>query len=397
MASFPMDIVTDVLHRLPATTLVRCLLLSKPCFSLINSPDFIASHLKRTLETEDHIMILLLTILRLLSLIENPLLTGGFTQFFGSVNGIIGLTNPPTDFALFNPSTRKIHPLPVAPIDFPERSLTRRQYVFYGLGHDSVTDDYKVVRMIQSKDRGGDDESVGYPFEVKVFSLKSNKWKRVQLLSEDVEILFDSFFFRLLYRRGNGVLVSNSLHWILIHNEGDFGMNTIIRYDLATDELGLVSFSHDVYCKGMDIGVLGGCLCMMCYNEVRHADVWIMREYGGEWSKFLSVPQPESVVSFEFVRPLVYSKDRRKILFEINNGKLFWFDLGSKSFETLVIKGCEDLQCNAEIVVSSLVLGCKGDLGRAREKKMMQKGNKRWGAHLYNVLSYLFLFLDSDI
>ncbi|KAF8118018.1 hypothetical protein N665_0006s0022 [Sinapis alba] len=384
MASLPKDIVNDVFHRLPATTLVRCLVLSKPCFSLINSPDFIASHLKRTLETEDHIMILLRSYLRLrtvyldapdkVSLVEHPLRTGGFTEVFGSVNGIIGLTNSPTDIALFNPSTRKIHRLPVEPIDFPERSITR-QYVFYGLGHDSVSDDYKVVRMIQSKDRG--DESFGYPFEVKVFSLKSNKWKRIDLLPEDVEILFDNFYFHLLYRRGNGVLASNNLHWILIHNEGDIGMNTIIRYDLATEDLRILSFPHDVYCKGMDIGVLDGCLCMMCYNELSHADVWIMREYGGKWSKFISVPQPETVVSFEFVRPLIYSKDRSKILLEINNGKLFWFDLASKSFESLVIKGCEGLQCNAEIVVSSLVLGCKGDPRRVGEKKMVQKGNKR--------------------
>ncbi|KAL0709553.1 hypothetical protein Bca4012_016531 [Brassica carinata] len=384
MATLPMDTVADVFHRLPATTLVRCRVLSKPCCSLIDSPDFIASHLKRTLETGDHIMILLRTHLRLRtvyldapdkpSIVDHPLRTGGFTEVFGSVDGIIGLTNSPTDLALFNPSTRKIHRLPVAPLDFPESSITR-EYVFYGLGHDSASDDYKVVRMIQSKDRV--DESYGYPFEVKVFSLKSNKWKRIDLLPEDVEILFDNFYFQLLYRRGNGVLAGNSLHWILIHNEGHFGMNTIVRFDLATEELGLVSFSHDVYCKGMDIGVLDGCLCMMCYNELRHAEVWIMREYGGEWSKFVSVPQPETVISFEYVRPLVYSKDRSKILMEINNGKLFWFVLASKSFEMLRINVSEGLQLNAEIVVSSLVLGCKGDPRRVGEKKMVQKGNKR--------------------
>ncbi|KAL0709557.1 hypothetical protein Bca4012_016535 [Brassica carinata] len=128
----------------------------------------------------------------------------------------------------------------------------------------------------------------------------------------------------------------------------------------------------------MDIGALDGCLCMMCYSELSQVDVWIMRSIEGEWSKFVSVPKPETVESFKFVRPLIYSKDRSKILLEINNGKLFWFDLGSKSLESLVIKGCEGLPCNAEVVVSSLVLGCKGDPRRAQEKKiiMLQKGNK---------------------
>ncbi|KAL0709555.1 hypothetical protein Bca4012_016533 [Brassica carinata] len=127
----------------------------------------------------------------------------------------------------------------------------------------------------------------------------------------------------------------------------------------------------------MDIGVLDGCLCLMCYSEFSHVDVWILRECEGEWCKFITVSKPETVVSFKFVRPLIYSKDRSKILLEINNGKLFWFDLESKSFEVLGIKGCHEGPCNAEIVVSSLVLGCKGVAGRAGEKKMMQKGNKR--------------------
>nr|XP_018472555.1 PREDICTED: F-box protein At4g22390-like isoform X1 [Raphanus sativus] len=384
MANMPMDIVNDVFLRLPATTLLRCRVLSKPCFSLIDSPDFVASHLKRTLETEEHIMLLLQSprLLRTmyidapdkLSLVEHPLQTGGFTEVFGSVNGLIGLTNSPTDLAIFNPSTRKIHRLPIEPIEFPERSITR-QYVFYGLGHDSVSDDYKVVRMVQCKHKDG---YGGYPFEIKVFSLKSNRWKRIHLRSE-VQLLLVNFYYNLVYRSGNGVLASNSFHWILPRSEGYIDLNRIIRFDLASDDLGVLSFPEDLHYEDyMDLGVLDGCLCLMCYSESIHVDVWILREYGGEWSKFISVTAPETVGgSFEFVRPLIYSKDKSKILLEINNGKLFWFDLASKSFERLEIKGFGEGMCNTDIVVSSLVLGCKGHPRRAQEKKMMQKGNKR--------------------
>ncbi|KAF3512786.1 hypothetical protein F2Q69_00000645 [Brassica cretica] len=395
MANMPMDIVNDVFLRLPATTLVRCRLLSKPCLSLIDSPDFVASHLKRTLETEEHLMILLLShrLLRTMYLdapdklsdVDHPLQTGGFTEVFGSVNGLIGLTNSPVDLAIFNPSTRKIHRLPIEPIDFSEQFITREN-VFYGLGYDSVSDDYKVVRMIQSKYKGdGVEESFGYALEIKVFSLKSNSWKRIHLLFE-VQILFIYFYYDLLYRRGNGVLASNSLHWILPRTGGHTAFNTIIRFDLASDDLGVLSFPNDLYLEDdMDIGVLDGCLCLMCYSESSHVGVWILREYEGKWSKFITVPKPETVVSFEFVRPMIYSKDRSKILLEINNGKLMWFDLESKGFETLGIKGCEG-PCTAEIVVSSLVLGCKGDPRRAQEKKMMLKGNKRLYACLFKIL-----------
>lgn len=158
-----MYIVNDVFLRLPATALVRCRVVSKPCFALIDSPEFVASHLKRTLETEEHLMILLRSprLLRTvylyapdnLSDLAHPLQTGGFAEVFGSVNGVVGLTSSPLDIALFNPSTWKIHRLPIEPIDFPESSITREN-VFYGLGYDSVSDDYKVVRMIQDKDKG---------------------------------------------------------------------------------------------------------------------------------------------------------------------------------------------------------------------------------------------------
>ncbi|KAL0709552.1 hypothetical protein Bca4012_016530 [Brassica carinata] len=216
MANMPMDIVADVFLRLPATTLLRCRVLSKPCCSLLDSPDFIASHLKRTLETEEHLKILLQSHRRLRRLhfegpdrfsdVDHPLRTGDYTKVFGSVNGLIGLTNSPLVLALFNPSTRTIHRLPI-----------------------------------------------------------------------------------------------------------------------------------------------------------------------------------ESVVSFKFVRPLIYSKDRSKILLEINSKRLMWFDLVAKSFETLEIKGCKGPR-NAEILVSSLVLGCKSVSRRAPEKRMLQKGNKSWYAHLCSLV-----------
>ncbi|WZY80577.1 hypothetical protein YC2023_026961 [Brassica napus] len=366
MANLPMDIVTDVFLRLPATTLVRCRVLSKPCFSLIDSPDFVASHLKRTLETEEHLMILLRSprLLRTvyldapdkLSDVDHPLQTGGSTEVFGSVNGLI-------DFQSINSQNP---PLADCAYRFPGKFHHSR------VCYDSVSDGYKVVRMIQSKDEGDDGR---YPFQIKVFSLKSNKWKRIHLHFE-VQIRFVYFFYNLLCRRRNGVLASNSLHWILHRSQGYKACNTIIKFDLASDDLGVLSLPQDLYCgDDMDIGVLDGCLCLMCYSVFSHVDVWILRDQG-KWSKFITVPMPETLVSFEFVRPLLYSKDRSRILLEINHGKLFWFDSASKSFEKLEIKGCVG-PCNAEIVVSSLVLGCKGDPRRAQEKKIMQESDKR--------------------
>ncbi|CAA7030982.1 unnamed protein product [Microthlaspi erraticum] len=307
--------------------------------------------------------------------VDHPLQSGGLTEVFGSVNGLVGLANSPVDMALFNPSTRKFHRLPIEPVDFPERLITR-EYVLYGLGYDSANDDYKVVRMIQCKKDVGDD-LVGY--EIKVFSLKRNSWRRVELQFE-MAMKFFYFYYRVLHRRQNGVQVRNSLNWILPRGNG-VAINTIIRFDLAFEEFEFVFYPLDLFFEDkMDLCVLDGCLCMMCYNESPHVDVWMKREYEpeGSWSKLFSVRKPVGVVSLDFVRPLMYSKDKSKVLLEINVGKLVWYDLASETFQALGIKDCEGA-CSAEILVSSLVLGCNGDPGRARKKRMMQKSSERGG------------------
>uniref|UniRef100_A0A1J3FQG9 F-box protein CPR30 n=1 Tax=Noccaea caerulescens TaxID=107243 RepID=A0A1J3FQG9_NOCCA len=394
MANIPMDIITDLFLRLPASTLVRFRVLSKPLFSLIDSPDFIASHLNHTLQTGDHLMILLrgprllctvdLDAPDKVSDVEHPLKAGGLTEVFGSCNGLIGLSNSPTDMAIFNPSTRQIHRLPAEIVDLPEGSTTRG-YVFYGFGYDSVNDDYKIVRMVQCKGGKADELVLGFPYEIKVFSLKRNSWKRIKRVLPAIQLLF-YFYYHLLYRRGYGVLASNSLHWVLPRRPGLIGFNTIIRFDLASEEFEILGFPEVLAHENIDIGVLDGRLCLMCNHEFAYVDVWVMKEYNVEasWSKLFRVTKPKSVDSFDFMRPLIWSKDRSKILLEINNAKLVWFDLANKRFRTLRIKDC-DSSYSAELLVSSLVLGCKGDPNevkrreerRAREDKMMQQSNKR--------------------
>ncbi|XP_010422230.1 PREDICTED: F-box protein CPR30-like [Camelina sativa] len=401
MATIPMDIVNDIFLQLPAKTLVRCRALSKPCYHLIDDPDFISSHLRRVLQTGDHLMILLRGALRLYSVdldsldsvhdVEQPMKRGGPTEVFGSCNGLIGLSNSPTDLAVFNPSTRQIRRLPPSSIDLPEGS-SNRGYVFYGLGYDSVSDDYKVVRMVQFKRDSDDELGCTFPYEVKVFSLKKDSWKRIESASSPIQLLF-YFYYHLLYRRGYGVLAGNSLHWVLPRRPGLIAFNLIVRFDLALEEFGIVRLPEVVAYGNvdiqMDIGVLDGCLCLLCYHDLGYVDVWMMKKYNvrGSWTKAFTVYKPSSVKSFSYIRPLVYSKDRDKVLLEINNTKLVWFDIESKKMSTVRIKDCPS-SYSAELVVSSLVFGCKGDLNNIRlrkeqqvkeaeEAKMMQKSRKR--------------------
>ncbi|CAN8252930.1 unnamed protein product [Cochlearia groenlandica] len=383
MANIPMDIIHDLFLRLPATTLVRFRLLSKHFLSLIDDPNFISSHLSRTIETGEHVTILLRgpRILRKAELdapykvsdVEHPLSGGGgFTEVFGSCNGLIGLANSPTDIAVFNPSTRRIRRLPYEPTDFPV-NFADLDYVRYGLAYDSASDDYKVVRISPCKGEeiGGFLDSGGH-YEIKIFSLKRNSWKRVKPLPFQAMVL-RQVHYHLEYCHGKGVVAENSLHWVYSHRHKVF---TVLSFDLASEEIGFVCIPMELLFQFIDLGVLDGCLCLMSIHKFSHVDVWIMRKYehDGTWSKLFRVPKPESVESFESMKPLLYSKDRRQVLLEINDARnLVWFDLESNGFTSAVkIKGCDD-PYSVELVVSSLVMGCKGDPIQVKRNKEQTK------------------------
>ncbi|XWS18124.1 hypothetical protein CRYUN_Cryun32bG0015000 [Craigia yunnanensis] len=61
-------------------------------------------------------------------------------KILGSCNGLLCIRNIIEDMAIWNPSTRKHHVLP---------SLGSCNGYVYGFGHDPITDDYKVVKIMQ--------------------------------------------------------------------------------------------------------------------------------------------------------------------------------------------------------------------------------------------------------
>ncbi|CAN8290135.1 unnamed protein product [Cochlearia groenlandica] len=173
-------------------------------------------------------------------------------------------------------------------------------------------------------------------------------------------------YYHLAYRQGNGILANNCLHWVLPRRQGAIAINTLLRFDLSSEEIDNVYIPKELWYEVIDVGVLDGCLCLMSIHEFSHVDVWIMRKYkrDGTWTKLFRVPKPESVESFELMKPLLYSKDRRQVLLEINDARnLMWFDLESKRFTEVEIKGCDN-PYSVELLVSSLVMGCKGDPNR---------------------------------
>ncbi|GKV18742.1 hypothetical protein SLEP1_g29081 [Rubroshorea leprosula] len=396
MSKLPLDIISDVFILLPVKTLVRFKCLSKPCCAVIDDPDFTRLHLERSKETRSNLNLILKGLnlytvdfdtLDVAVPIDHPFSIATGTEAFGSCNGLIGLRNSERFLALFNPSTRKLMKLPTSPIDLPDDS-SKSGYVFYGFGQDIKSNDYKVVRMVQFYKNEDDEEGCYYDYEVKIYSLMHNCWKKITKFPRYLRFLF-MFFYHLLHRRGYGVLANGVLHWVLPPRSEMGWRNMIVGFDLGTEEFTEVPQPDNIDENFLlDVGVLDGCLCMICnYNQV-NVEILVMKRYGlkESWTSLLSIQKATPTNLVKFLRPLAYSKDRMKVLLEMDSQKLVWYDLQRKKTRTVKIDGAPD-SFSAGIFIGSLISLNDWDEEHSKKQKEQDKDRKRSGKKRDSFLS----------
>ncbi|KAG5565004.1 hypothetical protein RHGRI_001020 [Rhododendron griersonianum] len=341
MPDFPLDLIVDILLRLPVKPLLRFRCVSKPFCALIDSPDFVKSHLKRSTHTRNHLNLILWDYDNSISSSVNfdsldnaveldyPLGSSYWpTRIVGSCDGLIGLRNREDGIlAIWNPSTRRCQELPYTKTDYPVYHVFAK-HEMYGFGYDSIIDDYKMVR-VQFFQIGIDD----FVSSVKVYSMKSNSWRKIR-----------DFPYCLYYGQGCAVLVGSTLHWVVCRLPSDTA-KFVAALDLTTEDYRVVpqpEFSDNAF--DMNVAELGGCLCILCdYDQVR-VDVWVMKDCGVKesWSKLFSVAQPEVIRSFDSLIPVAYSKSGSKVLLLQDNKKLVWYDLEHKTIKKIKTRGITD-------------------------------------------------------
>ena len=163
----------------------------------------------------------------------------------------------------------------------PQVNLVNLDMFFYGFGQDVKTNDYKVMKMTQfNRNDDEDDEGYFFDYEVKVYSLKNDSWRKITKFPGYLRFMFQ-FFYHLLHRRGYGVLAGGVFHWVMPPRI-ELGMrNRIVGFDLGTEEFAEVLQPECADRNYMlDVGVLGGCLCAICNYDQVSVDVWVMKVYG---------------------------------------------------------------------------------------------------------------------
>ncbi|KAK9706324.1 hypothetical protein RND81_07G116700 [Saponaria officinalis] len=413
----PDDILTQILTYVPPKPLTRFKLVSKSFLTLINHPTFLHLHLHRhrhrsstTSLAAIHHSSSTLTLHTLHLPTPNNSISPEITKLplpftpktsppnlIGSCHGIVCVSAFPDFVALVNPVTRTFHNMAFPPLH-PD-GYTRSHWVVFGFGFDEFDADFRVLRVDQVHNLGGE-ELVG-PREAQVFSLKSNSWKKV-----------DDFPYFLSHPMSHGKYFCNSLHWIATTTHpavfnitgllwrgrlDDFVYDyVLVVFDLHLDKFRVLPLPDygvdDLVVPRLSVGVLGECLFVQVEHGARFkrcVDVWVMREYGVKesWIKLLSFPYMEVRRELLPITTLALSSRGNEVLMQLGE-ECFWLEVGSGKITDVVIDGglpfllelISGHTCcfGAVLFVESLVcLSCRLEAGDVKKNSNGQK--KRGG------------------
>ncbi|EEF45418.1 conserved hypothetical protein [Ricinus communis] len=217
-------------------------------------------------------------------------------------------------------------------------------YSVFGFGYDSEIDDYKVVAVFCFQNKNS---SVGFGYEsiVKVCTLRTNCWRRT-----------GSFGYGVPYDV-SGKYVNCTLNWPVM-SEGDSGlMWIIVSFDIKREtykEVMQPDYGELVYDR--TLGVLDGCLCVMCNYHAVRADFWVMKEYGvrESWIRLVTVPYLDYPGSLHLQYSVPYAiADNGEVLLEFKSS-LVIYNPNYGTFKYPVINNsCSWV--DAEVYIDSLV------------------------------------------
>ncbi|XP_054790764.1 F-box protein CPR1-like [Prosopis cineraria] len=207
----PIEIIINVLKRLPAKSIVRFRCVCKDWKNLFKTPSFIADHIHHShhenpfLLLHEHNLQQRRLSLRLLNhemktveVLSLPPSIDPFGHVYweiiGSCNGLLCVvvdpasSRSPCSLWLWNPEIREVREVPQTTNDYWDKCQ-------FGFGYSSVLSDYKIVRFCHKQGRIKKEDAIwGYDIKVEVFSLNTSSWKELESgASQNTEIIFPNY------------------------------------------------------------------------------------------------------------------------------------------------------------------------------------------------------------
>ncbi|KMT17808.1 hypothetical protein BVRB_2g033470 [Beta vulgaris subsp. vulgaris] len=362
MKDLHQEIIVDILTRLPTKSIGRFRCVSKKWKSLLSQPHFIKTQLNRTkhLPREEESLILFSdeseslysTQLKNADSLSEEITASAskfclddhrfdsetFYRNMASCDGLILVKDEEDKLVLANPTTKETKVLPCSPYALDPRA----SFTMYGLGYDSVSDDYKVVTisyhdavtvLADEEADDSEDETDCTEMYVNVYSVRHGNWKRAESSPYD----------HAVGHHASGVCVDGYIYW-LASISSDFS-SVIAAFDLGEEVFSEVPPPSSVDCKEFvfyQLVALEGYLCMFSPNRDSEIDFWVMKEYDVEesWTKVTIINPAES----EF-RPLCMLGKEQLVMMkdeETIAEKLVMYNMKEGTFKDIVVHGISD-------------------------------------------------------
>ncbi|XP_060188682.1 F-box protein At3g07870-like [Lycium barbarum] len=315
----PQELMIDIFLRLPIKSILRFTSVCQSWYSLLTTPHFISMHLNR--KQDDHILVRHFS-----SNPENEIYTlfsdndkldeyaqfdlpfncsNYFFDIVGTCNGILCLNDEMclwSAFYLWNPSIRKSVKLP-NPTFRGDGSFDHT----LGFGLDSVTNDYKVVRISQT--------SSGIPPVVELYKLSTGVWKDIS----------DVALSHLFFCNEPQVYMNGASHRVAFMWEKGPSPSMIVSFNMHHETFFLIMLPNSlVYGIRQQCGVFlfvsDESLCLVNHKYDRTTDIWMMKEYADEesWVKQYNISSShipyEPEVNHYLIKPMATRK----------NGEMLW-------------------------------------------------------------------------
>lgn len=264
----------------------------------------------------------------------------------GTCNGLVCLADDlgryVSNLLIWNPSVRKYVTLP--------NPLGGYGCASFGLGYDSVTNDYKVVRLATQLDLNN--KLYECPPVAQVYSLANGSWSSLHF---DLPPC-------LMAGCSPNAFVNGALHWLAFRLMNDAYVYFILSFEVSSGSFRQImlpeSFKLDMS-FGLRLSVSGdgkslGLFAKCDSDSGSFLDIWVMREHCMEkpWTKMMILSPQGPKRSLH--QALCFRKSGEVVLVLEDDRELVSLDLVSKKFKSLGISGGQ--LCSVDSYEESLVL-----------------------------------------
>jgi len=369
-----LDLVLEILYRLPVKSLLTLKCVCKPLNSITSYPNFAKDHLRLSRTCHYHLVLcqmryfsetdfihfdyLLPTVFdnstasttiipeTILEFPLNP--SKNRSVIFGSCNGIICFktidnNNNHVDLVVWNPCIRKFKILP------PLENLPKATYKsgHYNIGYDGFSDNYKVVAVTyQQFNRSNFFSKTLF----RVHTLGTNFWKTIPG--------FPSKSMGEPYQP-QGVFVCDTINWVIRPYQKNGHSWVILSLNLGSESYNEISqpdYGLDKPLCNLNLEVSRNCLYVLAHTKT-FIETWVMKDYGKKdsWTKLFTVPFVKFVGYRDPVNMLCIGEEDDQVWLAIDL-KVYLYNYKNGTIKSLNIQGLPSKSFDFNLSISNVYI-----------------------------------------